>query len=91
MNLPTKHLFIYKLLTVVVLSAIIDVVAALHIKTLVENKIVIATLTIVATHYLGFFGSLWFIEEKQFVKRLLLTTACAIGAGLGTIMVILWA
>lgn len=81
--------FGWKFLAVALLGAVVDILWAWHIRALVRNALVMAVSTVVLINYLGFVGHLWFVESPQFSKRFLITTAAALGAAVGTSIVLL--
>lgn len=80
--------FLYQCFVVLVLALAYDWVAAIHIKKLIDNSFVWSVSTILAMHYLAFLGHVWFVEAQNNTQRFLITTAGAIGAAIGTILVI---
>ena len=77
-----------QVLVVGLLAFISDVVACLHIKTLVANATVLAVSTVMFLHLAHFPSSHWFINNESAASRFYLTVAGAVGAGLGTLVVI---
>lgn len=73
-----------------VLSLLSDVVAAIHLRTLVQDRTVLAVLSIAVLQYVNLFGWAFFADDKCWWARLWLTTATATASGLGTYLVIVW-
>lgn len=88
--LKDKPKFLYQWLLVLVLAFLCDIVAAVHIKTLIANNIALAIGTIILIDYLNFLSNLWFVTAPDIKRRLAITTAGALGAGAGTGVVILY-
>lgn len=85
-----KDKFRLKCLIVLTFACIADVLAGVHIRGLVENKLTLAVLTVIAIQYFGFLANCWFIDETSISRRFWLTTSYALGAALGTVFVVLY-
>lgn len=81
--------FVAKLALVCVSGAIVDVFWAVHIRALVASEMALAVSSVLAINFLAFFGQFWFVECPGFWRRLAITGATALGAGIGT-AVVLW-
>lgn len=73
-----------------VLSLLSDVVAAIHLRTLVHDRMTLAVLSIAVLQYVNLFAWAFFADDKSWWARLWLTTATASASGLGTFLVITW-
>jgi hypothetical protein len=78
-----------KCVTVGVLACLVDCVWTTHLRAIVAVDVVTAVLTIILINFLACFGHAVFIDHPQFGRRLLVTTAAALGAGAGTAIVLL--
>lgn len=70
------------------LGFLADVVQTLHIQACANKQMFLSVLTIVAIYLVGFFAHKWFIEHKTTWARWWITVAGALGAGVGTGLVI---
>ena len=77
-----------QLIMTFVLAVLIDVVGGLHIKTLVRDDLTLAVATVIVSHYLAFFGLVWFIDETSYRRRFALASSAAFGAATGTFIVV---
>ncbi len=83
--------FGYQLLAVAASAFAVDVVGCIHVLALVNKSAALAVGTLVLLRLACFPGQHWFIQHETVAARLLLTLAGAVGAGLGTLTVILLA
>lgn len=65
-----------------------DVVAAVHIQTLVGGKMMLAASTILALQFINSYGFTLLADDRSWRSRLLVTASTASGAALGTVVVI---
>ena len=77
-----------KCIIIFVFSFIADILAAIHIRTLVSNQIVISITTAFFLQYINFCYNVFFIDEISNWRRLLFTSVNAIGIALGTFVTI---
>lgn len=66
-----------------------DIVACLHIRTLVSGAMLLAVGTVILLHLAQFPSWHWFSSSTSPVDRFVITLAGALGAGLGTLTVLL--
>lgn len=66
-----------------------DVMAAIHIRALVNGPVGVAIVSVAALHFLGFLPAAWFADRKDTKQRLFLTAAAAAGAATGTAVVMI--
>lgn len=71
-----------------VLALIVDLTQTIHIRACAEQDMFRSTSTIVAVYIIGFWGHNWFVEHKSSWARWMLTVSGALGAGVGTGVVI---
>jgi hypothetical protein len=81
--------FGWKCVAVGAFAAAVDVLWSVHLRALCASALLLSVSTVVAIQYMAFFGHLWFVECPEFSKRFAITTAGALGAGLGTAIVLL--
>jgi hypothetical protein len=82
--------FFFQCILIFILTLISDIIAAVHIIALVDSAMFLSVVTIILAHYLSSVGYASFADEKGLIKRFWITTASAVGAAIGTIIVILW-
>lgn len=77
-----------RLSVVFLLAMCADIVAGIHIRSLVENRVALAVLSVIGLHLLGFPALLCFVNYPDWRRRLAITVAGSLGAAVGTIIVI---
>lgn len=65
-----------------------DVIACIHIRSLVENQLLVSTSTVLALHLMAYFSLAWFTDAKNPAHRWWITIAGGVGAAVGTAAVI---
>lgn len=85
MSLPRQCVIVF------VLGFMIDLVQTLHINACSDRKVVLGSVTVIGIYLLGFLAHHWFTENKSSWRRWWITVAGALGAGLGTALVLLYA
>jgi hypothetical protein len=71
------------------LALAMDIIGAVHIRALIDNRMSLAVITVIVLHVIGFWEHNWFIKHEE-MARWAITWAAALGAGLGTVVVIMW-
>jgi len=71
------------------LGFIVDLLQTIHIQACANGKLAMSVGTIVAIYLIGFWGHDWFVKHKSSWDRWSLTLSGALGAGLGTGVVLL--
>jgi len=79
-----------RLLVVFAATLFLDIVSAAHFLALGGGRTKAAVVTVVLIYVLAAANSHLFIEEKRVSRRLLVTLAQALGAGVGTFIVCSW-
>ena len=74
---------------VFILALLTDVIACVHIRTLVNDHLIVSSATIFILHILGFWSLAWFVDHKESHPRWWITIPGGLGAALGTATVIL--
>ena len=82
--------FCWQLVLVFVLALVGDVIAGVHVKSLVDNQLALAMFTVVLLNYTCLFGHVAFIDTKDWRKRVGFATAMALGEAVGTVIVVTW-
>ena len=70
------------------LACLSDLIASVHIRTVVSGRLPLAVGSVVLLGYTQFAFNFWFVESCSLIRRLWLTTAAAAGAGAGTLIVL---
>ncbi len=84
-----RHKFFWQCAAVALLAFISDIVAAVHIRAFIAGNVAVSVGSIMLAHYLAFCAQAWFIEHHKTSQRLCITTAAAIGAGVGSAVILL--
>ena len=82
--------FFWQCILIFLLSIVADVVVAVHVLSLVKSSVFLCVSTVVLSYYLRFLSELWFVQYQELSRRLWITTASALGAGLGSLIVVLY-
>lgn len=82
--------FLLECFLIFILATLADVVVGVHIIWLVDKKLVLAMVSVVAAHYLLFVGHVLFIQYPKWWQRLAICTSESLAAALGTAIAILW-
>lgn len=77
-----------KCVVVFLLGFVVDLLQTWHIQACADRRVWLATSTIMAIYLIGFFGHDWFVKHKDSWSRWCITLAGALGASLGTAVVI---
>ncbi len=72
------------------LGLVVDLVQTVHIQACSARQMFLAVTSVIGIYLVGFFGHQWFVEHKATSARWWITVAGALGAGLGTAVVIAW-
>lgn len=75
---------------VFILGLVVDLLQTVHIQACSDRSVVKATSTIVLIYLVGCVGHAWFVDHKDSWSRWSITWAGALGAGVGTALVIIW-
>lgn len=81
--------FALKCLAVCLLASVTDIVASIHIRTLVTNQVALAVGSVILCRFLGFLEKLWFAESPEASKRFWLNAASALGDGIGCALILI--
>lgn len=71
-----------------VLGFVVDLIQTVHIQACAKRQMFLSVSTIIAIYMVGFWGHKWFVDHKSEWSRWWITVAGALGAGLGTAVVI---
>lgn len=82
--------FVLQCAVVLVVALLSDIIACVHIQTLVDRNAALSASTVLVLHLMSFFSNHWFVEHATAMRRFLLTLASGAGAGVGTLSVILF-
>jgi hypothetical protein len=70
--------------------AIWELACVLQVKAIAHQWVLASVMLSLTLPLIGFLSSVWFIEEKSMRRRLGLTAAGAMGAGIGTACIMLF-
>ena len=82
-----RQLFV-QCVAVFLFSFVADIIACVHVRTLVDDKMLISAATVLALQLLGHWPQCWFIDYKGRAERWSITWSSGVGAALGTVVVI---
>ena len=67
---------------------VVDLLQTFHIQACADRSLALSVSTLFALYIVGFWGHDWFVQSKSCASRWALTMSGALGAGLGTGIVI---
>lgn len=81
--------FAWKCVVVCGIAFLLDLLATWHFRAIVKADMAPAVSTLIAMHFLGLVDRIWIIDHPQMTRRLWLTAAGSLGAGLGCTLILL--
>ncbi len=77
-----------KCLVLFITGFVVDLLQTFHIQACAERSLALSVSTLFALYVVGFCGHDWFVQSRSCAARWALTMSGALGAGLGTGIVI---